>query len=89
MITHEVKTRHNHYTYYYATAENHSKALNNQHGENGVAMVQMAHTVYDHITRRFVKHREGEVELLNALLIAERRRHSTDTEIFDLVREHV
>lgn len=88
MIAHEVKTRHNHITYYYATAEQHLRALYNQNGDYGAAMVQMAHTIYDHTDRRFVKEREGNCELMNAMLIVERRRGNIPTELFDMVREH-
>lgn len=90
MISTTIKTKHEHITCYFASEDHREQAIDDQQTElHMTPHIRMAHSVYDHITRRFIKRREGDVELANALLIVERRRHSIPDDLFDLVREHV
>lgn len=84
-----MKTKAEHITAYFASGEHLDKALGEMQSEyHTTPFIQMAHTVYDHNTRRFTKRREGDLELANALLIVQRRQGTIPHDLQELVDEH-
>ena len=69
MIAHTVKNKQQHMTFHFETQEHFEKAVSR---EGVMNYLHLAETVYDHLTRRFVKSRRGNLEMMNAHLIARR-----------------
>jgi hypothetical protein len=84
MITHEMQTKAVHVTGFYKYKEHLDNAVAGPYPS--MKVMQMAHVVYDHKERKFTKCRHtGNTELLNAMLLIERNRHSISDEMWEAV----
>lgn len=85
MIKHEHSTkRDGAQVYYYHRPEHYLQAI----VEQGFALRRLAHTIYDTSAGKFTKERLGRAEVMNAMLIVHRNRHSITDEMRELVNEH-
>lgn len=81
MIVHTIKTKAFHHTFHFAEDKHFERA---ERDGGGSAHMRLAHTVYDHQTRRFVKSRHGNLEMLNAHLVARRTTlNENDSQLVD------
>lgn len=70
--------------YYYHRQEFYLQAI----VEQGSALRRLAHTIYDVNAGKFTKERMGRDEVMNAMLIVHRNRHTITEDMRDLVNEH-